>query len=109
MSVCESHSIAGGAAHGFERQGFKFDSGPSLYSGLSYNPRRHQGSYGSAIAAGKGFFLGTKTPVEGLWCCRDSTFLGIGLPAVAASGMISTNSLASVWQHLELLQDLGIV
>jgi len=75
MSVCESHSIAGGAAHGFERQGFKFDSGPSLYSGLSYNPRRHQGSYGSAIAAGKGFFPGTKTPVEGLWCCRDSTFL----------------------------------
>jgi phytoene dehydrogenase-like protein len=36
--VCESHSIPGGAAHGFERQGFKFDSGPSLYSGLSYSP-----------------------------------------------------------------------
>src|SRR6476659_8284333 len=36
--VCESHSIAGGAAHGFERNGFKFDSGPSLYSGLSYSP-----------------------------------------------------------------------
>ena len=33
--VCESHAIAGGAAHGFERNGFKFDSGPSLYSGLS--------------------------------------------------------------------------
>ena len=38
MSVCETHSIAGGAAHGFERQGFKFDSSPSLYSGLSYSP-----------------------------------------------------------------------
>ena len=36
--VCESHSIAGGAAHGFERDGFSFDSGPSLYSGLSYSP-----------------------------------------------------------------------
>src|SRR6476469_5102916 len=36
--VCESHSIAGGAAHGFERGGFSFDSGPSLYSGLSYSP-----------------------------------------------------------------------
>ncbi len=36
--VCESHSIPGGAAHAFERQGFKFDSGPSLYSGLSYSP-----------------------------------------------------------------------
>jgi phytoene dehydrogenase-like protein len=36
--LCESHSIAGGAAHSFERNGFKFDSGPSLYSGLSYRP-----------------------------------------------------------------------
>ncbi|MEM9908492.1 MAG: NAD(P)/FAD-dependent oxidoreductase, partial [Cyanobacteria bacterium P01_D01_bin.44] len=36
--VCESHSIPGGAAHGFERDGFRFDSGPSLYSGLSYSP-----------------------------------------------------------------------
>ena len=36
--VCESHSIPGGAAHGFERGGFLFDSGPSLYSGLSYSP-----------------------------------------------------------------------
>ncbi|MEM9769513.1 MAG: NAD(P)/FAD-dependent oxidoreductase, partial [Cyanobacteria bacterium P01_D01_bin.71] len=36
--VCESHTIPGGAAHGFERDGFKFDSGPSLYSGLSYSP-----------------------------------------------------------------------
>ena len=25
-------------AHGFEREGFSFDSGPSLYSGLSYSP-----------------------------------------------------------------------
>lgn len=36
--VCESHSLAGGAAHGFEKGGFNFDSGPSLYSGLSYSP-----------------------------------------------------------------------
>jgi phytoene dehydrogenase-like protein len=33
--VCESHSIPGGAAHAFERKGFHFDSGPSLFSGLS--------------------------------------------------------------------------
>ena len=32
--VCESHSIPGGAAHGFQRQGFTFDSGPSFYCGL---------------------------------------------------------------------------
>ncbi|MBK4732808.1 FAD-dependent oxidoreductase [Oxynema sp. CENA135] len=40
--VCESHSIPGGAAHSFQRQGFEFDSGPSFYCGLkaadSLNP-----------------------------------------------------------------------
>lgn len=42
--VCESHIIAGGAAHSFSRQGFHFDSGPSFYCGLtdrnSRNPLR---------------------------------------------------------------------
>ena len=38
VTVCESHSIIGGAAHGFTREGHHFDSGPSLYSGLSYSP-----------------------------------------------------------------------
>ena len=38
VTVCESHSIAGGAAHSFERNGYTFDSGPSLYSGMSYSP-----------------------------------------------------------------------
>jgi len=33
--VCESHSIAGGAAHAFVRRGFHFDSGPSFHAGLS--------------------------------------------------------------------------
>jgi phytoene dehydrogenase-like protein len=36
--VCESHEAPGGAAHAFERQGYCFDSGPSLFSGLSYRP-----------------------------------------------------------------------
>lgn len=42
--VCESHTIPGGTAHSFERQGFVFDSGPSFYCGLgdakSLNPLR---------------------------------------------------------------------
>ncbi|MEO0869021.1 MAG: NAD(P)-binding protein, partial [Cyanobacteria bacterium J06642_11] len=42
--VCESHTLPGGAAHGFHRQGFTFDSGPSFYCGLadptSCNPLR---------------------------------------------------------------------
>lgn len=32
--VCESHTQPGGCAHGFDRGGYKFDSGPSLFSGM---------------------------------------------------------------------------
>ena len=41
--VLESHYHAGGCAHGFDVGGFKFDSGPSLWAGLSQksvNPLR---------------------------------------------------------------------
>jgi len=34
-AVVEAHSVAGGAAHGFSRKGFHFDSGPSYFLGLS--------------------------------------------------------------------------
>lgn len=33
--VLESHDTIGGAAHGWTRRGFHFESGPSLYSGFS--------------------------------------------------------------------------
>ncbi|GAB1538829.1 NAD(P)/FAD-dependent oxidoreductase [Scytonema sp. NUACC21] len=69
--------------------------------------RRHRGSYGPAIPAGKGFFPGSSTPLAGLLCCGDSTFPGIGLPAVAASGMIAANTLAPVQKHLDMLKDIG--
>jgi hypothetical protein len=36
--VCESHSVAGGAAHTFKRAGFHFESGPSLFSQLLDKP-----------------------------------------------------------------------
>lgn len=68
--------------------------------------RRHRGSYGPAIQAGTGLFPGPLTPVDNLLCCGDSTFPGIGLPAVAASGMIAANTLAPVSQHLALLDQL---
>lgn len=32
--VLESHDLPGGAAHSFDIKGYKFDSGPSLFSGL---------------------------------------------------------------------------
>ena len=41
--VVESHYLLGGCAHTFERNGFKFDAGPSLWNGMAtkpYNPLR---------------------------------------------------------------------
>jgi phytoene dehydrogenase-like protein len=68
--------------------------------------RRHRGTYGPALQAGVDLFPGPQTPLPGLLCCGDSTFPGIGLPAVAASGAIAANTLASLAQHLELLKSL---
>ena len=70
--------------------------------------RRHHGSYGPAIEAGKALFPGATTPLLGLLCCGDSTFPGIGLPAVAASGAIAANTLAPIDRHLKMLQDLDL-
>lgn len=69
--------------------------------------RRSRGSYGPAISAADGLFPGPRTPVENLLCCGDSTFPGIGLPAVAASGFIAANTLAPVAKHRQLLRELG--
>ncbi|WP_304608026.1 phytoene desaturase family protein [Leptolyngbya ohadii] len=66
--------------------------------------RRNRGTYGPAIRAGSGLFPGTKTTLPGLLCCGDSTFPGIGLPAVAASGMIAAHTLIPVQQHLKMLK-----
>jgi carotene isomerase len=58
--------------------------------------RRYHGSYGPAIEAGKALFPGANTPLPGFYCCGDSTFPGIGLPAVAASGAIAANTIAPI-------------
>lgn len=70
--------------------------------------RRNRGTYGPAIQAGKDSFPGHSTPIEQLYCCGDSTFPGIGVPAVAASGAIVANSLVAVSKHTELLDAVGI-
>jgi phytoene dehydrogenase-like protein len=70
--------------------------------------RRHRGSYGPAWRAGEQMFPGPRTPLAGLLCCGDSTFPGIGLPAVAASGMIAANTLAPLDRHLRLLSSLHL-
>lgn len=38
VTICEAHYHAGGAAHGFQIQGFHFDAGPSFFAGLSGPP-----------------------------------------------------------------------
>ena len=68
--------------------------------------RRHHGSYGPAIQAGKALFPGSTTPLSGLLCCGDSTFPGIGIPAVAASGAIAANTIAPLDRHLDMLRSV---
>ncbi|GAQ83842.1 FAD/NAD(P)-binding oxidoreductase family protein [Klebsormidium nitens] len=70
--------------------------------------RRHRGSYGPAIRAGQGSFPGPGTPIPGLYCCGDQTFPGIGVPAVAGSGVMVANTLAPVWEHWKLLDAIGL-
>ena len=65
--------------------------------------RRHRGTYGPAIAAGQGLFPGCKTPIKGLYRVGDSTLPGIGVPAVAASGILCANSLVSPKESAALL------
>eukprot|EP00899_Mesostigma_viride_P022857 jgi/Mesvir1/3756/Mv15030-RA.1 len=69
--------------------------------------RRNRGTYGPAIRAGEGTFPGHSLPVPGLYHCGDSTFPGIGVPAVAASGMITANTLAPLSDHWALLNKLA--
>lgn len=70
--------------------------------------RRNRGTYGPAVQAGTDTFPGHSTSIPQLYCCGDSTFPGIGVPAVAASGAIVANSLVSVSQHSQLLDAIGI-
>ncbi|MDA0268931.1 MAG: NAD(P)/FAD-dependent oxidoreductase [Cyanobacteria bacterium] len=71
--------------------------------------RRYQGTYGPAIAAGAGAFPSCKTPVKGLLRVGDSTLPGIGVPAVAASGILCANALVPSAQTTELLSTLAAV
>lgn len=71
--------------------------------------RRHQGTYGPAIVAGAGLFPACSTPISGLLRVGDSTLPGIGVPAVAASGILCANSLVPSSQTARLLSALALV
>ncbi|KAL9187997.1 hypothetical protein ACHAXT_006375 [Thalassiosira profunda] len=70
--------------------------------------RRFRGTYGPAPSNGKDVWElpGPKTPVEGLLACGDTTFPGIGLPGVAASGTIAANTLVNPTDQLSLMGEL---
>ncbi|MUG93992.1 NAD(P)-binding protein [Scytonema sp. UIC 10036] len=72
----------------------------------AYYLRRYCGTYGPAIEAGKGMFPGPQTPIQGLYRVGDSTMPGIGVPAVAASGILCANTLIQPRQTKELLKVL---
>ena len=69
---------------------------------------RHRGTYGPAIYAGEASFPFPNTPLQNLLVCGDSCFPGIGVPAVAGSGLIAANSVSldSIGKQLELLGTL---
>ena len=68
--------------------------------------RRYQGTYGPAWQAGKDSFPGHASSIPRLFCCGDSTFPGIGVPAVAGSAIAAAFSIASVTQHKRLLKEM---
>ncbi len=67
--------------------------------------RRYQGTYGAAIAAGAGTFPSCHTPIAGLYRVGDSTLPGIGVPAVAASGILCANTLVQPNQTAALFKN----
>ena len=66
--------------------------------------RRYQGTYGPAISAQSGRFPGGGTPIKGLHLVGDSTRPGIGVPAVAASGILCANGLVNLKESTGLLK-----
>ena len=68
--------------------------------------RRDRGTYGAFVRAGEGQLPGQGCSLPGLFCVGDSTFPGIGMPAVAASGHIAANSVVSVSEHWKMLDKI---
>lgn len=68
--------------------------------------RRYQGTYGPAVPPSQGSLPTTHTPIAGLYRVGDSTLPGIGVPAVAASGILCANTLVSPVQTAQLLEQV---
>lgn len=69
--------------------------------------RRPRGTYGPGYKAGQQAFPGHTSPhFRNLYHCGDSTFPGIGVPAVAGSGIAVANSIAPLAKHRKLLEEM---
>ncbi len=68
----------------------------------------HCGSYGPALSAAKGLFPGCKTPVKNLYTCGASTFPGIGIPAVSASGVYAAEKIIGKKEFKTLLKKINL-
>lgn len=72
--------------------------------------RRDRGTYGAYLPASSSGsneqLMGHKTAMGGFYMCGDSTFPGIGMPAVAASGLITAASILSPMEHWEMLNKI---
>ena len=66
------------------------------------------GSYGPAISAAKGLFPGCKTPIKNLFACGTSTFPGIGIPAVSASGAYAAEKIIGEKAYKALLKKIDL-
>jgi len=67
----------------------------------------HCGSYGPAISAKKGLFPGYKTPFKNVLSCGASTFPGIGIPAVAASGAYAAEAILGKKEFKDIIRKLN--
>ena len=68
--------------------------------------RRDAGTYGPFLPATSGQLMGHSTPLDGFYVCGDSTFPGIGVPAVCGSGMAVAHAIVPASKHLKLLDEM---
>lgn len=70
--------------------------------------RRSYGTYGPRVIAGEQSLPGHSTLLKKLWTTGDFTFPGIGVPAAAASGAITANSIMNVFEQMKLLDKIRL-
>jgi len=71
--------------------------------------RVDDGTYGPEVSAKDGMFpMADLAGIKQLLCVGQSTFPGIGVPAVAASGFAAANSVVSVEEQFKLLDRIGL-